>query len=265
MIGLLAIGAIAILALCKKRGASSIGAPYKRRVYREIENIQHVADFELPYDAQSEQAKKLIKSDCNFVNSKYPKRKPLTPERYYNQLRRAYNAISGVGSTNLPYRKYEVYNKRGDLILEHRDYGTQDEMFKRAMDYMEESRMGSYEDLGFWETVMAIASGTRFVWTSKGVHRGIEKLVFGATSPPERKARISYLATPQKGGVYPEVFAHRIWESVYDGEADDMDILNGVLEAFRSVESVKQAKQLIIDNYISEHTLPEYEFSDAPF
>ena len=39
MIGLLAIGTIAILALCKNRGASSIGAPYKRRVYREIDGI----------------------------------------------------------------------------------------------------------------------------------------------------------------------------------------------------------------------------------
>lgn len=265
MIGLLTIAGIALLALRKNRGVSGIGESYKRRVYREIENIQHVANLELPYDAQSLKAKQLIDSECEFVNSKYPKRKPLTSERYYNQLRRAYNAISGVGATNLPYRKYEVFNNRGDLILEHHDYGTKQEMFKRAVEYLEESRMSSYEDLGFWETVIAIATGTRFVWTSSESHRGIEKLVFGSQAPKERKTRISYLASQQKGGIYPEAFAHSIWETIYDGNADDKEITDGVLEAFRTIESVKQAKDMIIEHYINEHMLPDEEFPDTPF
>lgn len=263
MIGLLTIGLIG-LALCKKRRVSGIGATYKRRVYREIERLQPYVDFDLSYDDQTDKAKKYIDEDSSFVNKQFPKRKPITPERYYKQLRRAYRAISGVGSTNLPYKTYEVYNHRGDLILQHRDYGTPEQIFQDAIDYILLNNTNDSAEYGFWETVVAIATGKKFVWASKGVHRGIEKLIFGKSEPSERKQRISYLASPQKGGMYPEVFAESIiGNSNFANEyMDEQDILNGVLDAFLQIESVKQAKQMLIDEYIKQNTIPD---SETPF
>lgn len=263
MIGLLTIGLIG-LALCKKRSVSGIGAAYKRRVYREIERLQPYVDFDLSYDDQTDKAKKYIDEDSDFVNKQFPKREPITPERYYKQLRRAYRAISGIGATNLPYKTYTVRNNRGDIILQHRDYGTPEQMFQDAIDYLLQTRALDYYDLGKWEAITAIATGKKFVWASKGVHRGVEEVAFGATSPMERKARISYLASPQKGGVYPEVFAESIvGNSDYAHEyVDDQELLNGVIDALREVSSVKQAKEMILNKYINENTIPD---SETPF
>lgn len=274
MIGLLTIGLIG-LALCKKRGVSGIGrisqvagigAAYKRRVYREIENLQNDVDFDFAYEDQTDTAKRRIKEDCNFVNSQYPRRKPITPERYYKQLRRAYKAISGIGQTNLPYKTYTVLNHRGDIILQHRDYGTPDQMFQDAIDYVLLSHITDPKEYGYWETVAAIATGKKFVWESKGVHRGIEQLAFGGGKhPKERKSRISYLASPQKGGMYPEVFAETIiGNSDFAHEyMDEQEILNGVLYALFSIDSVKQAKDMILETYLDAHTITES--SDTPF
>lgn len=245
---------------------AGIGAAYKRRVYREIENLQNDVDFDFAYEDQTDTAKRRIKEDCNFVNSQYPRRKPITPERYYKQLRRAYKAISGIGETNLPYKTYTVRNHRGDIILQHRDYGTPEQIFQDAIDYVLLSNINNSEEYGYWETVAAIATGKKFVWESKGVHRGIEKLVFGGGKHPnERKSRISYLASPKKGGMYPEVFAETIiGNSNFAHEhMDEQEILNGVLYALFSIYSVKQAKDMILETYLDAYTITES--SDTPF
>lgn len=180
-------------------------------------------------------------------------------------MRRAYKAISGIGATYLPYKTYEVYNHRGDLILQHRDYGTPDQMFHDAIDYILQNNINDSEEYGYWETVAAIANGLKFVWESKGIHRGIEELIFGGGKhPKERKARTSYLASPQKGGMYPEVFAEKIiGNSSFANEyMDEQDILNGVLDAFLNIESRQQAKQIILNEYINQNTIHD---SDTPF
>lgn len=249
---------------------AGIGAPYKRRIYREIERVQRDVDFDEVFENQTERAIEVITRECDLVNSKYPNRKPITPKRYYNQLRKAYNAISGIGVTNLPYKTYDVYNQRGDLILTHRDYGTKEDMFRDATVYLEESRIGRSFELGFWKTVIAIASGIKFVWDSNGAHRGVQQLLFGNKSPLEKKARSSYLSTPSKGGVYPEVFAEKELMNMdgdlyYNGFIDEQDFTNGVLEALLTITSKKQAKDLVLESYIQEHTLPDSEFSNTPF
>lgn len=275
MIGLLTIGLIG-LALCKKRGVAGVGAPYKRRIYRDIESVQRYVDFDKAFENQSARAIDVISKDCDILNSKYPNRKPITPKKYYNQLRRAYIAISGIGATKLPYKTYEVYNKRGDLILTHRDYGTEQEIFRNAITYIEENyaTIGNSKELGFWLTVIAIATGTKFVWSSNGTNRGLRQLI-GANSNTEKKLRLSYLATPVKGGVYPETFALRAMENfdgfgtsdaLYDEYLDQQDFENGMHDAFLRITSTKQAKDLILNTYIEHHTIEEVdEFPDTPF
>lgn len=264
MIGLLTIGLIG-LALCKKRGVSGIGKPFKvkhkRRIYREMEIAQQSnVDFLQPYTEQSLQAKRAIYELTKRHNNS-SKRVPITEEKYFNQLRRAYNAISGIGKTRLPYKESQILNHRGDTILIYRDYGTYSEMQQLAKDYVLENYAQRTDfDIGYYETLVYIANGGKFIWDSKGVHRGVEKLIFGKQSPGEKKARRSYLATASKGGVYPEIFA----ESLKGYYGDDHEILNGVLDCIKEVQSTKQAKGTIMDIYEWDHTLSEYEM-EAPF
>lgn len=266
MIGILAIGAIALLALRKKRSVSGIGATAKRRLYFEISRLQPVVDFRLDYDNQSPQAKEAIMENSNlYYNKQYPNRQPITPERYYKQLKRAYNSISGIGETDLPYRESKVRNEHGDVILIYRDYGSDEQKLRDAINYIEENYTSSDFEIGYWNALLAIAAGYKFVWPSKGVHRGIEELVFGKSAPAERKARISYLATPEKGGLYPEPFIETIQNENWKA-TDEMEILDGMLDAFRTVESVKEAKQIIMDAYMRDHIVEEdNRFENVPF
>lgn len=265
MIGLLTIGLIGLALCTKKHGVSGIGKPFKakhkRRIYREMEMAQQSGvDFLLPYVEQSDRAKHAILELTKRHNGS-SKRIPITDEKYFNQLRRAYNAISGIGRTRLPYKESQINNHRGDTILIYRDYGTNSEMQQFANDYVLENYAQRTEfDIGYYETLIYIANGGKFIWDSKGVHRGVEKLVFGKNSPGEKKARRSYLATASKGGVYPEIFA----EGLRGYYGDDQEILNGVLECLREVQSAKQARETIMDIYERDHTLSEYEM-EAPF
>jgi hypothetical protein len=243
MIGLLAIGAIALLVLSNKRSVSGIGATPKRRLYAEISRLQPTVDFNLDYDKQSPGGKRAIQENCRiYYNEKYPKRQPISPERYYKQLKRAYNAISGIGKTNLPYQESKVKNDYGDVILIYRDYGTEQQKLRDAINYIDENYNTNDFEIGYWNALLAIATGYRFVWPSKGVHRGLEELIFGHSAPKERKARISYLASPEKGGIYPEPFIETI-KNENRKAVDEMELLDGMLDAFRAVESVKQAKK----------------------
>lgn len=183
-------------------------------------------------------------------------------QRYFNQLRRAYNSIAG---TNLPYTESTVKNKYGDVIMIYRDYHLDDLPKTAAEATLDEceSQPNGGEFAVYWYTIAQIALGrVKFVWNDKGVHRGASTLIFGHKAPEERKQRISYIATAEKGGVYPEAYAHSLWEGVFTG-SDTQDTLDGVLEAIRNCSSVGDAQQLVVDHYIKDNIQEEYE--DVPF
>lgn len=268
MITALLIGAGALFLLHHNKSVSGIGMAKrksKRRIYAEIEDAQKAGiDFTDKTGWQKNEKKlaKIMKAH-NIVlhgNSDKPE-----AQRYFNSLRRAYNAIAG---TNLPYKTSRVYNENGDVILEYHDYNLQN-ILQDAVNWVEAETLPAVamdgQRLGYFATICAIASGTKFVWTNKGVHRGVEKLVFGASAPSERKARISYLASPEKGGVYPETFAHYVWENYTHTEGDDQDITNGVLEALREIQSVGQAQKYCTDMYVEAHKIDDIAPEDLPF
>ena len=104
MIGLLTIGLIG-LALCKKkRSVSGIGKVerVKRRIYKEIEAAQKLGvDFDLKYNELMNSQLNSLEEVGKMFGWKQTKRsiesgKPYT-EAYYNSLKRAYNAIAGIG------------------------------------------------------------------------------------------------------------------------------------------------------------------------
>lgn len=264
MIGLVVLaGLVGACLITKKRDVSGIGVP-KRRIYREMATAQasHV-DFTLPYDEQDWIAKKAITTLTNMHNKTRKLKNPITDEKYYKQLRRAYNMISGVGKTTLPYKESVVRNDRGDEILIYRDYGSETDILWDAIDYVIETYAQKLESqIGYYEALAYIATGGKFVWGSKGEHRGVEALIFGKSSPGERKARLSYLSTPSKGAKYPEAFAEE--HTGYYG--DDMEILNGVLDCIMQVHSQKQAKDMILELYFNDHKYSDYiTENDTPF
>ena len=262
MITELLIAAGAIWLLRQNKSVSGIGAAKRkpRRIWAEVEAAQKAGiDLTDPtgYMHHENELRRMAQGKLSASKSEKP-----DEQRYFAQLRRAYKSIAG---TNLPYRTYNIRNEFGDIILTYNDYEL-NKLPQTAADYVESEERLSPTDpfgIGYWSTIAEIALGQlKFVWKTneKKTLRGVESLVFGTSAPKERKLRISYLASPEKGGVYPEKYAHRLWESWLsdmDMSLDDMEILDGVIEAIRTCQSVGQAQQICIDEYLSAHQQQE--------
>lgn len=262
MITALLITGATLWLLSRNKRVSGIGATKRapRRIWSEVEAAQKAGiDLTDPngWEKHAQVLRKLSNGKLTASKSDKP-----DEQRYFNQLRRAYKSIAG---TNLQPKQSVVRNEYGDVILVYNDYEL-DKLPQKAADYVRDfGGIDGYE-MGYWRTLADIATGrVKFVWSSKGVHRGVEKLIFGTSAPAERKARISYLATPEKGGVYPEIYAHKLWENE-DQVSTDMDFLDGVLDAIRTCQSVGQAQKILIDNYMKAHQAAEpMMWEDVPF
>ena len=249
----------------KRESTEGIGAvKSKRRIWSEIRDAQRAGvDLEDPtgYEGKESLLKRMAEGIVKPSNST----KPLE-QRYFNQLRRAYKSIAG---TELPYTESEVKNKYGDTILIYRDYHLDRLPIDAANFIMERAEDdlygGNTERANYWMTIAAIAQNNlKFVWNDKGIHRGAGTLIFGHSAPEERKLRISYIATPEKGGVYPEKFAHQVWEEDVTGRSDTQSILDGILDAIRTCTSVGEARQMCIDEYLTAHQAQEVEYDNDP-
>ena len=258
-------------------GISGIGATkQKRRIWSEVEQAQRAGiDLSDPngWTKHADRLSTMSRGKLSSSRSDKP-----DAQRYFNQLRRAYKSVAG---TKLPYDESVVRNENDDVILVYRDYHL-DRLPQVAAEWVsQEATENVHNDplaYGYWVTIAAIAIGSaKFIWkgTKNGVHRGVEELVFGSAAPTERKKRISYIVSPNtrdkypKGaaaaGKYPEEWAHAVWEGV-DGSVGDQEITNGVYEALRTCESVGQARQMCIDEYLKAHQLEEpLLYQDIPF
>lgn len=244
---------------------SGIGAVKRspRRIWAEVEAAQRagvdLADKE-GYTKSWDTLRKLAKGKIQEEGVK-----PMEV-RYFNQLRRAYKSVAG---TDLRPEQSVVRNKYGDVVLIYNDYHLE-RLTKDAIEEMRDNWWSpNLSNKGaMMQTIADIASGKlKFVWKSNKnkTKRGVEQLVFGRTAPEERKQRISYLASPEKGGVYPEEYAHMLWERT-DGQADDTEILDGVLQAILQVPSVGKAIEDCEWEYIKNHTVSEPGmWEDVPF
>ena len=274
MITALLIGAGALWLLGRKRNAvSGIGAvrKQKRRIWSEIESAQRLG-IDLT-DPDGWKGKKGKLDTIAFTHEALPSSKQVlrsgkpAEQVYFNQLRRAYKSIAG---TNLPYDESVVRNENGDVILVYRDYHMEN-LPRRAAEYiLEESyanMANSPSNSAFWATAAKIALGAKFVWNSSKdkIHRGVEQMAFGKLSPEERKKRISYLATPAKGGKYIDEFAHELWEHT-DMVADDHDITNGVTQALLEFDTRAAAADACMEEFLKAHQVEEpLLYQDVPF
>lgn len=241
------------------RNVAGIGELAKRRFFREISYLQPKVDFELPYSAQSEEAKKLIDKNCDSINKMYPRRKLISPEKYFNQLKRQYNAVSGIGATTLKATMHTVFNKLGDRVIQYYDYGTPQEQLQDAIKYMISTYAANDPfSIGYYGALAYIAHGGKLIWDSKNNSKNGVRSIFTSNSSGERKARISYLG---KAGISIDALAHKIWEDA-DGYArgiDDYYITDGVIEAIRTCTSKQQAINTIMDKYIEDHTIEDFD------
>ena len=265
LIGLGVCAAAFLWARKHTQGTSGIGALKKqpRRIWKEVEQAQkHGIDLTDPEGWKGNEETLSWMSQGKLSASKSGKS---DEERYFNQLRRAYRSIAG---TNLPYKENVVRNENDDVILIYRDYEL-DKLPEKAAQTVFENAMATISTnpsgSAYWATIACIANGYKFVWASNGEHRGVEQLVFGQSAPSERKRRISYLASANKGGVYPEVFAHKLWEQA-DRQADDQEITNGVLEALRDCDSKGIASEWCKQEYMKAYRVENpLLYQDVPF
>ena len=248
------------------QSTSGIGATKRapRRIWSEVEWAQkHGIDLTDPNGWEkhikllSAPAEAAIKTESN---------KP-KEQRYFNQLRRAYRSVAGTG---LPSTQSVVRNEYGDVILVYNDYHL-DQLPTVAAEWVENELVPgtpNNEEMAYYKTLADIALGhVKFVWKGDDkIHRGAEGMVFGHAAPMEKKKRISYLASPSKGGQYIDEYAHHVWETVTDGNGDDHEITNGIIEAIRDCGSVKDARDFCIDQYIKAHAPQEPAlYEDVPF
>ena len=268
MITALLLTAGALWLIGRNKRVSGIGAVKKqpRRIWQEVETAQKNGIDLNDKDGWQGNEETLEWMAYGYGKLKEDGSKPIV-QRYFNQLRRAYKSIAG---TNLPYDENVVRNENGDVILIYRDYHM-DRVPEEAAFYVYNNAMATMttnpDYAAYWATVALISNGKKFVWSSTKdkVHRGIEQLVFGKAAPEERKKRISYLATPAKGGLYPEEFAHMLWEQT-DRTADDQEITNGVLEALRDISSSGIATEWCKREYLKDHQVQEpLLYQDVPF
>lgn len=123
------------LCLLRKRTASGVGRVAKRRIYEEIATLQsRGVDMNCPsWDKLEPNEKKAVVDTANQYHYKQPARSTKAyGEAYFNQLRRAFIAISGIGRTDLTPRESQIVNRDGDVILIYRDYGTPDQQLQDA-------------------------------------------------------------------------------------------------------------------------------------
>lgn len=272
MITELLIGFLALALLRKHNASNGIGRidtkRPKRRIYHEIEAAQtNEIDLSLPYDSADD--KKLNELAKKFGFRPSNRSAKSLEEQYFNSLRKAYNAIAGIGKTSLPYRKSTVKNENGDVILIYNDYGTPDQKLRDAYEYIREIPLvGS--DAAYWYTLVYIASGGKFLWKDKRkggvlISRGVEDIL--KHSERERKMRISYLGSQAKGALTLDQFAHQLWESAHEwdpddtGKVDDSVIYNGVEEAILQCTSRGWAQQEILNFYYNAHKNDEDYFN----
>ena len=233
-----------------------IGKAPKRRIYQELEAAQRAnIDFSGEYQSAYSSDLDSLAKRFGYKGSKNSQR-PLAVQ-YFNNLKRTYRAIAG---TTLPYAQSVIYNERGDEILRYRDYGSEEQQLKDAIDYL---TAGVNESAVYYKALADIATGAKLLWTVTDKEReagkkGLQEELFGRKAPAERKAYISILAAKNKGGITPDMFAHRIWESMPNGIMDDLQIRDIVLDALRDARSPKDAKRILLDAYYSGHEIEEY-------
>jgi|GEM_PF-1753043 len=127
MIELILIGA-AVLMLRRHKQLSGIGR-IKRRIYKEVSDAQNMGvDFSKKYAELDNYDIQYLTQIGKQYGWKQSKRsitagKPYA-ESYYNSLKRAWNAVSGVQGIGKPrdYRDYRVYNSDGKTVLIYREY-----------------------------------------------------------------------------------------------------------------------------------------------
>ena len=238
--------------------AQGIGKLPKRRIYHELKAAQDKGiDLSAGYSTTDDKALSDLGKRFGYKGSTQST-KPYA-QQYYNNLQRAYKAIAG---TTLPYKESVVHNAQGDEILRYRDYGTEDQQLQDAID---ELSAGVSDSSIYWQIMGDIANKQcKLLWqvSAKEKQAGLKGLadwIIGRASANDRKFYKGVLANKDKGGITPEKYAHRIWES--NGmQGDDMRIRDILFEALNTTTDPKEARRMILEVYYDAHKEQEQTF-----
>ena len=245
--------------------AQGVGRAPKRRIFEEVADAQRngISLFD-KYDGSKESVLIQLAQKYGYKGSQRST-KPYA-EQYFNSLYRAYNAIAG---TTLPYKESVVYNDLGDEVMRYRNYGTDEQKFRAALDELTE---GYGEQGVYWRILGMLASGDlKFLWTLPDKqlqmgNRGLQEELYGRKAPQERKLYRKLLATKEKGGVTPAKAAEQLYSYLGDKSGlTDLDMRNIILDVLHDIQTPEQARDMIMDAYYDMHreAEPEY-FTDDP-
>lgn len=286
MIEYIVIGLTALALLkCKPAGVGKVVRRKKRTIYEELAEAQQKGiDFDSIYDPDYKDTLLRLASKYHFDKQNTTRRNGdtyTTAEQYFDNLKRAYKVISGVGATTLPFTESKVYNANGDLILTYNDYGTAEQQMHDAINFVESINTPIRNaQNAYWRTICYIASGYKFIWKSAKHGERDEYCVdtlfaydggkygFARTGNAERKARVSYLGTAKNGALSLTAFVHNLWQADQGGVevADTTTIMGGVEDAIRSCNSVGAARKEVMQEYLSAHQQQESNlYEDVPF
>ena len=249
------MGAAFLLLRKKRKQQPSIGS--SRHWLYEIAQAQRAGiDFWDDYDERdAERLESLAKANGVKLTKADVEKGITLPQKYFLQLYRKFKPLRDqIGKINYPYETAYIYNRNGDKSLIIHDYDERRDAVK-ALDYVESEMAGGGDDTAaYWATVVAIAKGAKFVWKDKKVHgtvtlKGLESCLFGqGDHEGERKKYFKILGNP-KDAWYPEKFAEELSLS--------NNVLNGVLDALRSVRTPSDAIELCMDAYYKQFEEPD--------
>ncbi|MDR1373182.1 MAG: hypothetical protein LBJ17_08750, partial [Dysgonamonadaceae bacterium] len=102
-----------------------------------------------------------------------------------------------------------------------------------------------YDDLPLRQKILYnIAGGQKFVWDNikskdgSVISYGLSSSLFGRASENDRRGYFNILASPERGGVTLEQYAHSLWEEFGSERGyDTQDILSEIIDVLKSLES----------------------------
>lgn len=264
--------AIILFSLLKKRHLANIGKTEPRHWLYEIAVAQQNGiDLFSDYDPKDEitLAKLAEENGVKLTRRDYLNNVTRLGEKYFAQLVRKFKPIKAqIGAA--PVEKVNIRNSEGEIALTVYDRNNTRRDWENAVSYVADelavntdSREGAE-----WATILAIATGTRFVWKDKANGtKGLAHHLFQGNYKDlegERKAYFSILATEEKGGIYPERFAERL--SLNENRLD------AVLDMLKQFNSKSKAQYAVLQAYYDSLDEPGDDYgsyynpdSDCPF
>lgn len=206
-----------------------------------------VAEIDNDEDLDDDERQAFIKSNINGITAdveKHDKKKPKMGRDMadYKRKKAEWQQKRDAMEAELDFWN-AVDRKRTDNRREQDVYDTEN---RSARDIV--AQLGEPRDLE--EAVVMAMPGYKYIWgnSSTSATKGVGAHI-GANSESERRNRVAWSGRQDKGALYPEQVAEKIYESLPDtANTSYDDVFNIVLETLRNYHSPRAAVEALAKN-----------------